>query len=155
MSNPLATALLPPASQTLLAGVQDRLTEYVEKMAVARPISASDGAFQQSQLWRGVINQLLQQSPEVFNIGWAYFLSVVLTHREGCFSPAYFNRFRDNLKLTIDERRSFERLLHLAYITADPLSRQLALKQVDFNQILARLSNENQRQLLIGFYQKL
>ena len=152
MSNPFTNAMLPPEAQTLLSAVKDRLAEYVDKMAPARPISKGDGAFQQTQLWRGVIKFLLGLEDQTFQVGWAYFLSVVLEHRNGCFGPAYVNRFREGLQLTIEERRNYERLLHLAYVTADPTARVLSMKQIDMNQILARLPSETLRQKLIAFY---
>ena len=152
MSNPFTNAMLPPEAQTLLRAVQDRLAEYVLKMAPARPISQADGSFQQTQLWRGVINFLLNLDDQTFQVGWAYFLSVVLEHRNGCFGPGYVNRFREGMQLTIEERRNFERLIHLAYVTADPRTRVLSMKQLNMNQILARLPTETLRQKLIAFY---
>lgn len=152
MSNEFPSSLLPPQFQTMLKGVQDRLEEYVSKMSPGQKISSGDGAFQQRQLWQGVIYALLQQPPNVFIEGWSYFLSVVNAHRKGCFSPAYMNRFREDTRMTIEDRKNFERLLHLAYTTCDPSSRQLALRQIDMNQILARLPTEDMRQKIIAFY---
>lgn len=152
MSNLFPSPLLAPEHQTLLKAVQDRLTEYVSKMSPGQRITATDGAFQQRQLWQGVINTLLQQPPPVFIDGWTYFLTVVHQNRQGCFSPAYMNRFREELRLTTDDRRNFERLLHLAYVTADASSRALSLRQIDMNQILVRLPNELMRQKIVAFY---
>ena len=153
MSQTFNTSILSPESQILLKTVQDRLNAYIETMAPGKAISAVDGAFQQTQLWQGVIKFLLQQPPEVFMVGWAVFLDSVAAHRTGAFSPAYINRFREDLKLTLIERRNFERMVHLAYVTAEKRTRTLALKQVDINVILAGLPSEEQRQKVLGFYQ--
>ena len=153
MTNHISNALLPPEAQVHLRAVEDRLKEYVDTMAPGRVLTAEAGAFQQTQLWQGVINFLLQQPPEVFMAGWAHFLDVVNQNREACFNPAYVNRFRENVRMTLPERRNFERLLFLALQTSDLRSRALALRQIDMNVVLAGLANESQRQKLIGFYQ--
>lgn len=153
MSQNFNTALLPPAAQILLQGVKDRLDTYVEKMSPGKTISTADGAFQQTQLWQGVIKTLLQQPPDIFMIGWGLVLDMFHEHRTGAFSAAYINRFREEIKLTSSERRNFERLVHLAYVTAEKRTRALALKQLDINVILAGLPSEEQRQKVLGFYQ--
>lgn len=153
MSNHISNALLPPEAQIHLRAVEDRLKTYVETMAPGRVLSAQDGAFQQTQLWQGVINFLLQQPAEVFMAGWAHLLEVINENRGACFSPAYINRFRENVRMTLPERRNFERLMHLAMQTSDRRSRALALRQIDMNVILAGLPSESQRQKLVGFYQ--
>lgn len=153
MSNTYDTSLLPPAAQTHLKAVEDRLAEYVLKMAPGRPITEKDGAFQQRQLWHGVMNFLLKQETPVFLAGWSIFLDVVAEHRKDCFSPGYIHRFRESTQLTLEERRNFERLIHLAVMTSDPKARTLALKQIDMHQILARLPSEDMRQKIIAFYQ--
>lgn len=153
MSNAFQTSLLPPEGQLAIQSVKDRLAEYVEKMAPGRPISTQDGAFQQRQLWQGVICHLLKQPAQVFIIGWAEFLKVVNENRKGCFSAGYINRFQDDLRLNMSERRNLQRLLHLAYVTADGGTRRLAMKQVDIHQILAGLTDEAQRQKVIAFYE--
>jgi hypothetical protein len=152
MSNPFSNAMLSSEAQTLLKAVQDRLEIYVEKMAPAKTLSQAEGNFQQTQLWRGVIQFLFNQDTETFVVGWGYFLSVVLQHRDACFSPAYINRFRESVQISIEDRRNLERLLHLAYVTADPSSRVLSMKQINMNQILARLPSETMRQKLLEFY---
>lgn len=151
MSN-FSSSLLPPEAQTILLTVEDRLNTYIEKMGPGVRITETDGAFQQQQLWNGVINFLLQQPPQVFMAGWQLFLGKVLEHRKGCFSPMYINRFRENLKLPLDQRRNFERLVHLAYTTCDPKARVLSMKQIDMKQILATLPREDMRQKIIAFY---
>lgn len=153
MSTPFQTSMLPPEGQLAIQSVKDRLTEYVEKMAPGRPISNADGAFQQRQLWQGVILHLLRQPAQVFVVGWAELLRVVNENRKGCFSPQYVNRFQEDLRLTMAERRSLQRLVHLAFVTADGGSRRLALKQVDLHQILSGLEDEDQRQKVISFYE--
>jgi len=151
MSN-FNSALLPPEAQILLQTVQDRLNQYIEKMSPGVRITETDGAFQQQQLWNGVIYFLLQQPPQIFVAGWTLFLQKVLEHRTGCFSPMYINRFRENLKLPLDQRRNYERMVHLAYTTCDPKARTLSMKQIDMHQILSMLPREDMRQKIIAFY---
>lgn len=148
-ANPL---LFPPEYQIQLQSAQDRLDEYVIKMAPGRPISSADGAFQQRQLWQGVILQLLRLPAPVFLVGWRDFLKFVNQHRKGAFSPMYIHRFREETQLGINDRRNFERLLHLAYVTADASVRALSLKQLDMNQIMSLLPSEDMRQKFIEFY---
>lgn len=153
MSQNFNSSLLPPEAQIHLNSVQDRLNTYVEKMSPGKTISPADGVFQQTQLWQGVIKFLLQQPPAVFMAGWALFLQAVAEYRTGAFSPAYINRFREEIKLTTTERRNYERLMHLAYVTAEKRTRALALRQIDLKVVLAGLPTEEQRQKLLGFYQ--
>lgn len=148
-----ASSLLPPEAQLVLKSVDDRLTEYVTKMAPGVRITSNDGGFQQRQLWQGVIQTLLKQRADVFLVGWAHFLKVVAENRAGVFSPAYMNRFREELTLTVTERRNFERMLHLAYVTAEQRTRVLSMKQLDMHQILSGLPSEDQRQKVTAFYE--
>ncbi len=154
MSNTFSTntALFPPEQQIILQAVQDRLDEYVLKMAPGRPISSADGSFQQRQLWQGVILALLKLPAPSFLAGWTSFLNFVNVHRKGAFSPAYIHRFREETQLGMSDRRNFERLLHLAYVSADPGTRALAMKQVDMHQILSMLPSEDMRQKFVEFY---
>jgi hypothetical protein len=152
MSTP-SSALLPPDVQILLQTMEDRLNNYIEAMSPGVRITNVDGSFQQRQLWIGVIKFLLEQPPQIFIAGWGLFLKKVLEHRQGCFSPMYINRFREELKLPLEERRNYERMIHLAYTTCDTRSRVLSMKQIDMNQILSMLPREDQRQKIIAFYQ--
>lgn len=153
MSNTFQTSLLPPEAQTNLKAVEDRLKDYVAKMSPGQPITNVEGSLQQKQLWQGVILFLLKQPAPVFLQGWAMFLQVVLDNRKGAFSPMYVNRFREELKLPIDDRRNFERLIHLAYTTCEPKARPLSMRQIDMGQILAMLPSEEMRQKIIAYYQ--
>ncbi len=152
MSNSPNVNLFPPDVQIMLTAAKDRLKEYAEKMAPGQRISTADGAYQQRQLWQGVILALLKLPPAAFLVGWKDFLDFVNEHRKGAFSPAYIHRFREETQLTITERRNFERLLHLAYISSEPRTRPLAMKQVDMHQILSLLPTEDMRQKFVEFY---
>lgn len=153
MSDTHSSSLLPPEAQLTLKTVEDRLNDYIEKMAPGRPTTSEEGAFQQKQLWQGVISFLLQQPAPIFIEGWKLFLKKVHENRSGAFSPMYVNRFREEIKLSIQDRRNNERLLHLAYTTCDARSRALMMRQIDMNQILSALPTEDMRQKIIAFYQ--
>lgn len=153
MSNLVNTALMGPEAMTVLRTVEDRLATYVDTMAPGKPINSQDGAFQQRQLWQGVINFLLNQSAPIFLAGWDIFLKVVDENRQGCFSPAYIHRFREETNLGVIDRRNYERLIHLAYVTSSAGARKLSLKQIDMRHVLASLPKEDQRQKLVAFYE--
>lgn len=153
MSNLINNALLAPGAQTVLKTVEDRLALYVETMAPGKPVNSQEGAFQQKQLWSGIIVLLFTQPTPVFMAGWDIFLKVVDENRAGCFSPAYIHRFREETNLGVADRRNYERLLTLAYATSSPKLRVLGLKQIDMRHVLAGLAKEDMRQKLIAFYQ--
>lgn len=139
----------------LVTVIEDRLKNYISAMAPGKTISNVEIIKQQRVLWTGVFKQVLSISPQHFAEAWAAILALVAQNTNGCFGMAYRNRLVDEAISDRSERRQFDRLLHLACVTADIPTRSLALKQVDLGLILASLPDERQRQMFLEFYNKL
>lgn len=152
MSNPIDEPLLPDAIKISLELVRQRLAEYAEVMGAGKPISEETIRLQQRNLWNGVIRTILEIDPAHFDRFWAIFLDSVNQNRKGCYAPERISRGVFEMPVPPQDRRNFQRLLHLAYMTADPRGRALALKQVNMERVLSGLNSEAQRQKLIGFY---
>lgn len=144
--------LLPVEDQIALQTLDDRLVNYITKMAPGKANSDADLALQQKLLMNNVFEYALNLPAHLFHKAWAQILNRVHQNITGCFSLAYSARGLAYMQVDQKTRRNFERLLTLTYTTADPKARQYSIKQVHLDLILAGLPNEVQRQKLQDFY---
>jgi len=139
----------------IIAVIEDRLKGYIVTMTPGKTVSETEILKQQRVLWTGVFKAVLSISPQHFGEAWALVLRYVNAESKGCFDMAYRNRMVNEAIVDRNERRQFERLMHLACVTADPKARSLSLKQIDLGLVLATLNDERQRQLFMEFYNAL
>lgn len=136
----------------LLESLTSRLEGYVQKMGPGQAvIDTAEGVLQQFQLWR-TIRSVLDKKDEEFTLLFSALLKFVSTHRKGAFSEKYAFRFFDDLSLTGNERRNFERMMNLLLTTCDPRSRSVTIKQVNLESTLQHIGSEEIRQRVTGFY---
>lgn len=153
MTSSLETlANLPPAAQINFQAHQERLNQYVTRMAPGVPITTQEGVNMQMLLWN-TIKQMLNREGSEFVLHYSEFLRYIREHRKGAFAERYLYRFFEHLRLSATERTNFERLLNLMVITCDPAMRQLALRQVDLRSSLAGLTSDSQRQKIAAYYE--
>ena len=62
-------------------------------------------------------------------------------------------RFMDNVALSADDRKGFQRLLNLIKVLAPVKGRSIAVKQIDFPKTLAYSVTEAGRQRLLAYFE--
>ena len=145
-------AALPPAARINFETHQQRLQDYIDKMAPGKPVSTQDGIAAQMGLWNLIKLMLTRESNE-FVLHYGYLLNTIREHRRGVFSERHLYRFFEHLKMSAEDRTNFTRLLNLMVTTCDPSMRQLAMRQVDLRTALSGLRSESQRQRVAAFYE--
>lgn len=134
---------IPPNTLHLLG----LLEKYVEAMMPNVPANPKDGASHQRSLYNIFISALTLKSGE-HRIALDGILYVMNEHRMGAFSERYAMRFMDTTRLDAASAISFQRLLHLFILTANPAKRRDALKQLDMRRIIEKLDVMSQQNLL-------
>lgn len=128
------------------------LVDYSVNMAARKSLTVEDGVRQQVQLFR-TLNNIINNLEADFNTVYASVLQLFNEHKDGAFHECRVFRFFDVMPLTKEERASFQRLLNLLKLTADPKGRKLALKQVSLSTTLEFIA-EKGKQKVVAFYSK-
>lgn len=139
------------SSSTTETMVRENLEKYVEFMKPGRAHRGKEGMNHQVMLFR-TIQVVLRQRGADFHKLYAYLLSVVNEHRKDVFDERYVFRYMDMVTLTNVERRSFERILNLIINTANPSTRQQAVKQIDLDATMELFKDPEAQQQIQGFY---
>ena len=127
------------------------LRDYVKVMEPGQIVETTVGARLQSTLWN-IIKRVVEADNEIFNPIWKSFLEFVVAHEKGIFSDRYIHRFTGYNTISSEDTVAFCAIINLAKITADPRSRQTALKQVDLGATMDRGFTEQGRNNIIQFY---
>lgn len=134
-------------ANTAIVGME----QYIDKMAPGKPMDKVAGAANQVALWR-TIKAVLEHSREDFNSTYSVMLGLWNKHKTGVFGERYVHRFMDMVNMDKDEVFAFLAILDLMRMTASPIGRKEALRQVDMNRALGREFSEQARQNILGFY---
>jgi len=124
---------------------------YIAKMTPNKILDKNEGPNAQSSLWR-TLRGVLENTNEEFNQTYSIILGLFEKHKNGVFHERYVFRFMADAPLSKDELFAFQAIINLIKLTADPVSRNSALKQVDIARSLGKVFSENARQRILGFY---
>lgn len=125
----------PTAFETTKLSVQHILSQYEKEMDITKPFRIEVAVDQQMALLRG-IKMVLRLEGQEFNEGWSWLLDWALQHRNGVASRAYISRGLDYAKrMGARDRQLVNMLTHLMIITADPLSRGIAMSRYNFDRV--------------------
>lgn len=149
-STPMADSFAPSVQQINQQSLTDRLNGYKAAMAPGVPVSNEEGAVQQLKLWRA-IQMVLGRSGSEFIALYTQLLNAIKEGRQTVFSERYVFRFMAIVKMNVNERRNFERIVRLMLVTCDPSVRTVAMKHVDLKNVLIDF-DENVKQNMAGFY---
>ncbi len=127
------------------------LRDYVRVMEPGQIVETTVGARLQSTLWN-TIKRVVEADGEVFTPVWKSFLEFIVAHEKGVFADRYIHRFTGYNTISSEDTVAFCAIINLAKITADPRSRQTALKQVDLGATMDRGFTEQGRNNIIQFY---
>lgn len=124
-----------------LGALRSRIEDYVAKMSPGNLITEEQGAIEQKNLWF-TIQTVLNRTGQDFVIQWTELLNLIRKHskteagKPGAFHEKYSLRFFPHIALDSLERRKFQDVLVLLKHTANPTTRQLAIKQFNLQRLL-------------------
>jgi hypothetical protein len=122
---------VPAANKAIFA----RLADYARLMAPKRPVSVTDGARQQVSMFRTIQN-LINNEENNFSELFTALLKFIHHHRDGVFHDTHVFRFYENMVLNSDELKAFTNIMHVLRAMADPSTRALASKSINFQRAL-------------------
>lgn len=132
--------------------IEQNLATYASVMAINSPVTAEDGAMQQTLLY-GTIKQVLGLTGSDFTNQFTRLLDFVAAHRNTMFSERYAYRFFEQVRVNQHERKNFERILNLLIATSVPGTRQMGLRQIDLQRTLEGIHNGDVQQRITEYYQ--
>lgn len=138
------------AQKSLVANLE----RYMEKMKPGMPVNNDEGARNQYQLWRTIQSVIENSSPEEFNKLWYIVLVYFKNFRTGALGERYVFRFSEYWIQSEEDLATFQRILNLIILTADPSTREKNLKQVSLPRTLEKGLTDFGRQRLLSFYNK-
>lgn len=149
LTEKLATILkdVPGAHQTDIS----RVLTYLERMAPNRPIDTKQGCAEQIALYRAIQN-IINRQETYFTQLFSALLFIFKSEAKGALGDRYRMRFMDNIQLAAGDRKAFAHLTQAFSILADPQSRDLAIRQVNMEMMLANgLTAAGQQRVLHYF----
>lgn len=136
--------------RTLIANIE----LYMGNMKPGMPVNASAGAVAQYTFWN-VIKNIAHNAPgNEFKSLWNILLGYFEEHKNGVFHERYIYRFPEAWHKEVKELTAYQRILNLIKLTANPATRQHALKQVDLDRTLSEGFGEEARNRIISFYKR-
>lgn len=147
------------SASTRFGGVSDSvkvvlstLEEYVTKMRPGHMVGERDGAVQQQRLYRTLKTAMALPDVKDFRAAMDAIMETIAQHRNGCFGEYHVYRFVENVQLSSDDRKEFERLMHLL-ITLAPAGDRAAIlnAQLDLNVILVNVKQEEVKQRFLAY----
>lgn len=128
------------------------LHDYIESMSTKKLLSSEVGARNQASLYRALIGAV--NSPaEDFKPVMDLVLKMIADRKGDVFSYENVFRFLPHMTLPPANILVFRALVNLFTALADPASRGLAMKQIDFNATLEhRTIREDARQRVLSYF---
>ena len=115
--------------------VINTIAEYAQKMKPGRLITQAEGMRQQVSLCNAIFAAINTLDAD-FRPVLTTILALLHRERDAAFRETHLFRYWDNVALSKNQRRGFEKIITLLKTLADPKTRQTALRQVDFERLL-------------------
>jgi hypothetical protein len=131
--------------------VLDQIAAYIDGMAPKKQQDPNSISRWQVSLYRALCNAANKCDTDFYLI-WGAILGAFHQHKDGVFHETAVFRGMEHVALPPNDQKGLQRLLNLIKITANPVGRQAACKQVDFARTLEFGVTEEGRQRLLGFY---
>lgn len=129
------------------------LKTYVNDMAPGKIMEGEAGSQRQYGLWTS-LRSIIQSSPdEEFKRLWSIVLMFANEYRNGAFGERYVFRFSEFWLYDVEELATFQRILTVINLTAEPSTRQASIKKLDITRTFANGLSEQGRSRLLAFYQ--
>lgn len=148
-----ATTVQKSAVEIQLEAMQSVFERYVKEMPINAAVNADVGANNQLRLWK-VIQNVLATEGKDFHTVYDALLKFIALHRNTCFHDRYAFRFQDKLvTLSKAHRMTFERVLNMMLLTAEPTTRAQILSRYDWTHLRRSLGESNAGEKISEYYQ--
>lgn len=129
----------------------NRVFVYLDRMAPNRPVSNEAGAKEQVALYKAIQN-IINRQEVYFTQLFTALLAIFKAEFKGALGDRYRLRFMESVVLGEGDRKGFNYLTHLLCVGADPVSRKLALKSVNFDRALSNGVTAVGRDRILGYF---
>lgn len=127
------------------------LNDYCKNMMPGVSHVDGGGAVQQVKFFR-VVQVVLRKKGSEFNKEFTQLLAFVHAHKDTLFNERYAYRFFESIKISLGERKNFERILNLLITVCDPTLRSRTLTQVDVDGTMIGFKDNEMHQRVLGFF---
>lgn len=134
-----------------LVGIKEFMENYVAKMTPGVSHNGNEGVQLQTKFYRTLQTVLRLKGSDFFK-AYGLVLETANLHRNSVFHERFVFRYFDGLTIPNNDRRNFERLVHLIITTCNPATRSKTMKQVDIVGVMEGFNNEEMTQKVLGFY---
>jgi hypothetical protein len=131
--------------------VESGLKEYIDKMYPGVPHSGEDGPKAQVAFFR-IIQNIFRLKGSDFVQAYSLLLDTVAAHRSKTFNERYVFRYMSDVRLSVQERKNFERIVNLLLVTCNKTTRKQTMQQVDLPTTVEGFSDPELIQKLTEFY---
>jgi hypothetical protein len=145
----VSTADVTLAGQMIL----NTVNEYAQKMKPERLVTQAEGMRQQVSLCNAIFLAINTRDTD-FKPVLTAILTILHRERDAAFRETHLFRYWDNVALSKTQRRGFEKIITLLKTLADPKTRQVALRQVDFEWLLQYGLTEKGRTRFAAYFGK-
>lgn len=128
-----------------------RIQTYVERMEPNRPITVPAGAKEQVALYRAIQN-IINRQDKYFTQLFTAALAIFKAEMKGALGDKYRLRFLESVELSVGDRKAFQYITHLMFVTADPKSRAMAISTVNIAKALENGLTAEGRDRVLKYY---
>lgn len=146
---------MPPIPQTdsvMAKSLYATIETYIQAIPPRTPIEPATLVQQQVYLYRAITGIINKLEGEEFTQAWSWLLACFFEYRKDVFGERHVYRAMEEITLSPDDRKAFQRLLNLLILTCEPASRAIALRQIDMPKTLALGVTEPGRQRIHAYY---
>lgn len=127
------------------------LLDYVDYMDPKKTQNQEEAVRKQVGLYRALVSTI-NRNDQDFNKTWNMVLKIFLDYKDGAFHETAIFRYMAFITLSEDKRNTFRRIINLIKLTAPPVGRDFALRQVDMNRTMEFDITEEGRNRILNFY---
>jgi hypothetical protein len=124
---------------------------YIAAMGPAIPVNEEEGGRQQVTLYRAMTS-VINNSGDDFENAFSALLAAFYKHKDTVFNEVSVYRFSENMMLPKADRDTFQRLINMCMLTADPKGRSAGVKQINFEATLGNSINDEGRQRINAYF---
>jgi len=149
---PIKPAQVLPNTSGLTVTVQTMMNKFITDTNIKLQLQQPQAIKAQEGLWK-LIQLIFNRPPNEFPELWGAFLSIVHEHSKDVFHPNYvFRGIQYVPSMGAVNKRNYIRIINLALKTADPTTRSVVVRQLDFKHIGRQFKDASWGNKLSDFY---
>jgi hypothetical protein len=104
------------------------IDNYIQEMALNKPMTEKEGLGYQTGFYRA-LERMINSLEDDFRDVFTEVLQRFVTHKDGALQAEGVFRYMQNIALSSDQIKTFQYLLNMFHLLADPASRSVNIKQ--------------------------